>query len=168
MNYKRTYVFLQKLTEDLTVHRLGSNNNGIKAGNESVKQVQYRDEQGVNVLTVGKKEFSHAEHQVKFKEEWLRKFDRELDPLREILFEYPIAFPPSYPYEEDPKMPHSYMNSRCPAWCDRILISPSARSLIDSSVDNVEYQMIGGDVCMGDHKVGFGIRRFQQFWPVYS
>lgn len=34
-------------------------------------KVQYRNSDGTNVLTVGKKEFSHAEHQTKFKEDWV-------------------------------------------------------------------------------------------------
>lgn len=106
------------------------------------------------VLIVGKKEFTHAEHQKKFKETWLRKFDRELDPLQEVLYEFPIAFPPSYPFEEQPDLPHDYMNSRCPAWCDRILMSPTAKTLIDDDrTQSIEYKMVGNDVCMGDHKV---------------
>ncbi|GAB0092235.1 type I inositol 1,4,5-trisphosphate 5-phosphatase [Sergentomyia squamirostris] len=135
---------VKKLTEALTAHRV----TGVKSA-DSVK-VHYRDADGQNVLTVGKKEFTHADHQAQFKGEWLRKFDRELDPLREILFEYPIAFPPSYPFEEDPDMPENYMNSRCPGWCDRILLSPSAKQLI--STDNVKYSLIGEESCMGDHK----------------
>lgn len=34
-------------------------------------KVQYRNTDGDNVLTVGKKEFTHAEHQTKFKESWV-------------------------------------------------------------------------------------------------
>lgn len=34
-------------------------------------KVHYRNSDGDNVLTVGKKEFSHSEHQTKFKEEWV-------------------------------------------------------------------------------------------------
>uniref|UniRef100_A0A1L8DYM5 inositol-polyphosphate 5-phosphatase n=1 Tax=Nyssomyia neivai TaxID=330878 RepID=A0A1L8DYM5_9DIPT len=133
---------VKKLTETLTPHR-------VSKGTDSVK-MQYRDADGQNVLTVGKKEFTHTEHQIQFKGEWLRKFDRELDPLQEILFEYPIAFPPSYPFEEDPTMPQNYMNSRCPGWCDRILMSPSAKQLIAS--ENIKYSLIGEGSCMGDHK----------------
>lgn len=75
---------VKKLTEALTAHRVANKSA------DSVK-VQYRDSEGQNVLTVGKKEFTHADHQTQFKGEWLRKFDRELDPLREILFEYPVS-----------------------------------------------------------------------------
>ncbi|KFB41793.1 AGAP000203-PA-like protein [Anopheles sinensis] len=147
---------IKKLTEDLTVHRVQN------AKHDSTK-VQYRDADGANVLTVGKKEFFHCD-QSTFKESWLRQFDRELDSLRSILYEYPITFPPSYPYEEDPMQPCSYMATRCPAWCDRILVSPAARKLIsDSNVNGdggnsgvdgspVRYGIIGANVCMGDHK----------------
>lgn len=34
-------------------------------------KLQYRDEDGSNVLTIGKKEFFHIEHQTKFKESWV-------------------------------------------------------------------------------------------------
>lgn len=144
------------MTEDLTIHQIPSNSSvpattTETSGTDHVKLVEYKTADGATVLSVGKKEFNHAEHQTKFKEEWLRKFDRELDPLREILFEFPIAFPPSYPFEEDPTLPHDYMSSRCPAWCDRILMNPTAKGLM---VDQpAEYKMIGNDVCMGDHKV---------------
>ncbi|XP_053699108.1 uncharacterized protein LOC128746081 [Sabethes cyaneus] len=145
---------VKKLTEDLTMHRIPH----AKMDNT---KVQYRDSDGANVLTVGKKEFFHTD-QSTFKENWLRQFDRELDSLRSILFEYPITFPPSYPYEEDPQQPGSYMSTRCPAWCDRILISPAARRLIDEERENGKaasgivpkgtYGIIGESVCMGDHK----------------
>ncbi|ETN59757.1 hypothetical protein AND_008640 [Anopheles darlingi] len=144
--------FPEKLTEDLTMHRIQN-----AASKPDSTKVQYRDSDGVNVLTVGKKEFSHCD-QSTFKEQWLRQFDRELDSLRSVLYEYPITFPPSYPYEEDPLQPGAYMTTRCPAWCDRILISPAARKLICGGVDNTmpkhdaNYGVIGSDVCMGDHK----------------
>lgn len=62
------------------------------------------------------------------------------------------------------------MSTRCPAWCDRILISPAARKLIDDERENGKtsgmttaaatssakgtYGIMGEVVCMGDHKVG--------------
>ena len=42
----------------------------------------------------------------------MQEFDRELDPIREILFEFPITFPPSYPFEEEPDLLHRYMATR--------------------------------------------------------
>ncbi|XP_062537965.1 uncharacterized protein LOC134206284 isoform X1 [Armigeres subalbatus] len=154
---------IKKLTEDLTMHRVPN------PKNDSTK-VQYRDSDGSNVLTVGKKEFNHH-NQSTFKESWLRQYDRELDSLRSILHEYPITFPPSYPYEEDPGQPGSYMSTRCPAWCDRILISPAARKIIDErehcktggmpaatttpTMAKSTYGIMGEVVCMGDHKPVF-------------
>uniref|UniRef100_A0A182VVD5 inositol-polyphosphate 5-phosphatase n=1 Tax=Anopheles minimus TaxID=112268 RepID=A0A182VVD5_9DIPT len=155
---------IKKLTEDLTMHRVQNTKN------DSTK-VQYRDATGTNVLTVGKKEFFHCD-QSTFKENWLRQFDRELESLRSILYEFPITFPPSYPYEEDPFQPAAYMATRCPAWCDRILVSPAARKLICDEMPDVKrgdtkqgdepvsltseptvrYGIIGANVCMGDHK----------------
>nr|XP_040221085.2 uncharacterized protein LOC120948618 [Anopheles coluzzii]XP_040221096.2 uncharacterized protein LOC120948618 [Anopheles coluzzii] len=155
---------IKKLTEDLTMHRVQNTKN------DSTK-VQYRDATGTNVLTVGKKEFFHCD-QSTFKEGWLRQFDRELESLRSILYEFPITFPPSYPYEEDPFQPVSYMATRCPAWCDRILVSPAARKLVwehglddgkpggdgagsGANTSTVSYGIIGANVCMGDHKPVF-------------
>lgn len=47
---------------------------------------------------------------------------RPADPLPSCL--------PSYPYSEDARQGEQYMNTRCPAWCDRILMSPSAKELV--------------------------------------
>lgn len=117
-------------------------------------KVQYRNDNGVNVLTVGKKEFNHIDHQSIFKESWLQQYDRELDLLKEVLVEYPITFSPTYPYEEEPSLPNDYMSTRCPAWCDRILMSPAAKDLIvDNNFSSKDYNVIGEDLCMGDHKV---------------
>uniref|UniRef100_A0A1I8PUM0 inositol-polyphosphate 5-phosphatase n=1 Tax=Stomoxys calcitrans TaxID=35570 RepID=A0A1I8PUM0_STOCA len=136
---------VKALTENLTTHRVQS------AKSDNTK-IHYRNSSGDNILTVGKKEFSHADHQLKFKESWLIKFDRELEPLRDFLHEFLIEFPPSYPYEEDPDMPTDYMSTRCPSWCDRILMSPQAKLLLDEGFPNL-YNLIGENVCMGDHKV---------------
>ncbi|XP_032597655.1 inositol polyphosphate-5-phosphatase A isoform X2 [Drosophila grimshawi] len=134
---------VKELTTNLTAHRVQS----IK--NESTK-MNYRNSDGNNILTVGKKEFSHADHQLKFKEHWLKEFDRELEPLSGILVEYPITFIPSYPFEEDPEMPTDYMSTRCPSWCDRILMDLQVKDIIER--DEWKYDMIGESVCMGDHK----------------
>jgi inositol polyphosphate 5-phosphatase INPP5A len=85
----------------------------------------------------------------------LRQFDHELKPLEDLLFEFEIKFPPSYPYEEDPQMPDSYMFTRCPGWCDRILLSPAAKVLLEENDDDIRkiYGIIGENICMGDHKV---------------
>lgn len=58
------YAVAQKLAEDLTIHRI------LNVKNDHYK-VQYRDAEAQNVLTIGKKEFHHVEHQIKFKESWV-------------------------------------------------------------------------------------------------
>ncbi|XP_034040298.1 inositol polyphosphate-5-phosphatase A-like [Thalassophryne amazonica] len=66
--------------------------------------------------------------------------------------------PFSYPYSEDSSQGKEYMNTRCPAWCDRILMSSSARDLVlkpENEDKSVVYDNIGPNVCMGDHKPVF-------------
>lgn len=58
------YSLFQKLTEELSIHRI------LNVKNDHYK-VQYRNADGQNVLTIGKKEFVHAEHQTRFKESWV-------------------------------------------------------------------------------------------------
>uniref|UniRef100_A0A5F9C4X4 inositol-polyphosphate 5-phosphatase n=1 Tax=Oryctolagus cuniculus TaxID=9986 RepID=A0A5F9C4X4_RABIT len=87
----------------------------------------------------------------------LLEFDKELSVFKDRLCELDISFPPSYPYSEDCAQGEQYMNTRCPAWCDRILMSPSARELVlrsESEDKVVTYDHIGPSVCMGDHKAG--------------
>ncbi|KAK2507326.1 hypothetical protein MC885_015539, partial [Smutsia gigantea] len=63
-----------------------------------------------------------------------------------------------YPYSEDSNQGQHYMNTRCPAWCDRVLMSPSAKELVlrsESEEKVVTYDHIGPHVCMGDHKPVF-------------
>ncbi|XP_077640893.1 inositol polyphosphate-5-phosphatase A [Lonchura striata] len=88
----------------------------------------------------------------------LLEFDRELSVFKDRLYELDISFPPSYPYSEDSSQGRQYMNTRCPAWCDRILMSHSAKELILKSENDekiVIYDHIGPNVCMGDHKPVF-------------
>ncbi|XP_031244556.1 inositol polyphosphate-5-phosphatase A isoform X6 [Mastomys coucha] len=60
----------------------------------------------------------------------LLEFDKELSVFKDRLYELDISFPPSYPYSEDSSQGEQYMNTRCPAWCDRILMSLSAKELV--------------------------------------
>ncbi|PNF38049.1 hypothetical protein B7P43_G02352 [Cryptotermes secundus] len=142
---------VKKLAEGLNPVRLQSN----KSTDHT--KLQYRDGISQVILSVGKKEFSHQNHQTVFIEEngkWLKEFDRELEPFADRLYEFPITFQPSYPFEEDRKGAKCYMQTRCPSWCDRILLSKSAKSLV-SNVDepgSVQYGLMGTSTCMGDHK----------------
>lgn len=64
----------------------------------------------------------------------LKDFDHELKSFENQLFEFPIHFPPSYPFEEDEHVGMNYMKTRCPAWCDRVVLSAGAKLLIDEKV----------------------------------
>ncbi|XP_069969107.1 inositol polyphosphate-5-phosphatase A isoform X4 [Bactrocera oleae] len=131
------------LTRNLTAHRLVTLNvNNLKE--------QYRDEDGKNILTIGKKEYHHIDHQNIFRGEWLKQYDRDLEICKGILFEYDISFPPSYPYEEKPDLPTRYLTTRCPSWCDRVLMSPQINEITIGR--NISYNLIGDNICMGDHK----------------
>ncbi|XP_014297636.1 uncharacterized protein LOC103570213 isoform X2 [Microplitis demolitor] len=137
---------IKKLTEDTQESQLS--NKG------SLSKLQFRNKDDNLILTLGKKEFTHCEHQNVFTENsarWLQEYDRELEVFEGRLFEFPIEFVPSYPFEEDISQGSNFMQTRVPAWCDRILLSPTAKTLI-SSPDTVKYGIIGANTCMGDHK----------------
>lgn len=55
---------VRRLGERLSVHRLAN------VRNDSTR-LQFRDASGANVLTIGKKEFTHVAHQTTFREEWV-------------------------------------------------------------------------------------------------
>ncbi|XP_054654071.1 inositol polyphosphate-5-phosphatase A-like isoform X1 [Dunckerocampus dactyliophorus] len=112
------------------------------------------------VLQLEKKLFSYVNQDV-FRENngtSLLEFDKELSVFKDRLHELEISFPPSYPYSEDSNQGKQYMNTRCPAWCDRILMSSSARDLVlkpENEEKSLIYDNIGPSVCMGDHKPVF-------------
>uniref|UniRef100_A0A8C3GBE4 inositol-polyphosphate 5-phosphatase n=1 Tax=Cyclopterus lumpus TaxID=8103 RepID=A0A8C3GBE4_CYCLU len=91
------------------------------------------------VLQLEKKLFNYVYQDV-FRENngtSLLQYDKELSVFKDRLHELEISFPPSYPYSEDSSQGKQYMNTRCPAWCDRILLSPSARELVLKSINRV-------------------------------
>ncbi|XP_068582872.1 inositol polyphosphate-5-phosphatase A isoform X2 [Cebidichthys violaceus] len=112
------------------------------------------------VLQLEKKLFNYVNQDV-FRENngtSLLEYDKELLVFKDRLHELEISFPPSYPYSEDSSQGKQYMNTRCPAWCDRILLSPSARDLVlkpENEEKSIVYDNIGPNVCMGDHKPVF-------------
>uniref|UniRef100_A0A915KM99 inositol-polyphosphate 5-phosphatase n=1 Tax=Romanomermis culicivorax TaxID=13658 RepID=A0A915KM99_ROMCU len=71
-----------------------------------------------------------------------------------MLHEASINFPPSYPYSENLDQPSDFMRTRPPAYCDRIFLNDSAWNLVNShySEQQIFYETIGEDVCLGDHK----------------
>lgn len=124
---------------------------------DQVNKVVYTEEgNGKVVLTVETKSFDcHERHADLFGNmiKWLMQYDLEPKEFQDRLCEFEVSFPPSYPFTEDVKDGLSYMKTRVPSWCDRILLSHSAKDVISSeSHCKPEYGLIGKDTCMGDHK----------------
>ncbi|KAK1893256.1 Inositol polyphosphate-5-phosphatase A [Dissostichus eleginoides] len=96
-------------------------------------------------------------HQAVFREDngrALLKYDKEVAVFHDVIREEDIEFPPSEEYTK----PTRYMNTRCPAWCDRILLSHTAQEFIhrgDDGDKSLVYDTLGPNVCMGDHKPVF-------------
>ncbi|XP_056275495.1 inositol polyphosphate-5-phosphatase A isoform X2 [Pseudoliparis swirei] len=113
------------------------------------------------LLHIEEKRFAYR-HQAVFREDdgrALLKYDKEVAAFQDVIKEEDIMFPPSYPYSEESTKPTQYMNTRCPAWCDRVLVSHTAHELVhkgDAGEKSVVYNTVGPNVCMGDHK--------QQVW----
>uniref|UniRef100_A0AAX7VKG2 inositol-polyphosphate 5-phosphatase n=1 Tax=Astatotilapia calliptera TaxID=8154 RepID=A0AAX7VKG2_ASTCA len=118
---------IEKLCSDATMQTIRTDNNEIH------KLVfQETDNDRKVILQIEKKLFNYVNQEV-FREDngtSLLEFDKELSVFKERLHEQEIGFPPSYPYSEDSSQGKQYMNTRCPAWCDRILMSPSARDML--------------------------------------
>ncbi len=119
--------------------------------------LQFLDEEKDQVvLSIGKKEFrvqgpALSDVFTRGWQQW-RKYDRELSVgAGDRLIEMPLNFPPTYPFVEEPgESGGSYMETRCPAWCDRVLLNPGARALLAEAT--TEYDVVGREACMGDHK----------------
>ncbi|XP_059819512.1 inositol polyphosphate-5-phosphatase A-like isoform X2 [Hypanus sabinus] len=121
---------------------------------EDVKKVlfQEKDNDHKVLLRIESKTFDYFDQDV-FREnngKALLKFDKELATFIDEICELDIQFPPSYPYSEVNTEGTLYANTRCPAWCDRILMSPSAIEVVIKG--EYVYDMMGPEVCMGDHK----------------
>ncbi|KAM9393486.1 inositol polyphosphate-5-phosphatase A [Pholidichthys leucotaenia] len=129
-----------------------------KASSNEVQKIiwEEKDNDHQVLLQIEEKLFAYL-HQAVFRQDngkALLKYDKEVAAFQDIIREEDIRFPPSYPYSEDYAKPTQYMNTRCPAWCDRILMSHSAQDFIvrrDDS-ESVVYNTMGPNVCMGDHK----------------
>ncbi|XP_032372223.1 inositol polyphosphate-5-phosphatase A [Etheostoma spectabile] len=133
-----------------------------KDSSDEVKKIicEEKDHDHQVLLHIEEKLFAYL-HQAVFREDngrALLKFDKEVAAFHDVIREEEIRFPPSYPYSEDYTKPVQYMNTRCPAWCDRILMSYSAHEFIhrgDDGEKKVIYNTVGPNVCMGDHKPVF-------------
>ncbi|XP_039262738.2 inositol polyphosphate-5-phosphatase A-like [Styela clava] len=84
--------------------------------------------------------------------EHLRRFNGESEDLLTDLKEFSFNFAPTYPYSEKLSEGNEYMKTRCPAWCDRVFLSPHAWNWVNNEGTNINYDTIGKQVCMGDHK----------------
>ncbi len=71
-----------------------------------------------------------------------------MDAFKDQLFEFPVRFLPSYPFEENSSSGKSYMKTRCPAWCDRVLLSVTAKQLI-SQVSIPSFPVSGSKIGWG-------------------
>ncbi|XP_036434461.1 inositol polyphosphate-5-phosphatase A isoform X2 [Colossoma macropomum] len=132
-----------------------------KDSSNEVEKIIYEEKDNDHkvLLHIETKLFAYL-HQAVFREnngKELLKYDKEIEAFHDVIREEEILFPPSYPYSEDNTKPTQYMNTRCPSWCDRILMSHSARDIMLRGEDenNIVYNTLGPNVCMGDHKPVF-------------
>uniref|UniRef100_A0A5S6QKT9 inositol-polyphosphate 5-phosphatase n=1 Tax=Trichuris muris TaxID=70415 RepID=A0A5S6QKT9_TRIMR len=124
----------------------------VTQGDDGQPRVQYKHVMsGENLVDVRSKVFNHT---MNIKNEalvQLSKLDRE--PKNYLgLREFPINFLPSYPFVENIDQASVYMNTRAPAWCDRVFLNDRAWHAAQLVPDPPDYNVIGKDTCMGDHK----------------
>ncbi|XP_014889069.1 type I inositol 1,4,5-trisphosphate 5-phosphatase isoform X3 [Poecilia latipinna] len=160
-------------TRELFEHHLCYNTKleTITNSNNEVDKIRYREignDQKV-ILEVEKKSFNFADPNIFQANNGtsLLEYDKELGAFRDQVDEMEITFPPTYPYSEDVHHAKQYNTTRCPAWCDRILLSISAKHLMampkdkreeeeqENDENSIVYDNIGPNVCMGDHKPVF-------------
>ncbi|XP_031552090.1 inositol polyphosphate-5-phosphatase A-like isoform X3 [Actinia tenebrosa] len=130
-----------------------------KDGENCPFKIIYRDAKSSDkiVLTLEHRKFivqdqSHFHHD---NGKRFQKYNKELEEFKRELYEYSISFPPSYPFSENIDEGARYNNSRCPSWCDRVLLSHSVKKIIAKDDGVCTYDIIGRKVCMGDHKPVF-------------
>lgn len=153
-----TLSLIQHLSTSAEVQRVSKED----SSNEVEKIIfEEKDNNHQVLLHIEEKSFAYL-HQAFFREDngrALLKYDKEIAAFHDVIREEDITFPPSYPYSEDYTKPTQYMNTRCPAWCDRILMSHSAKDIILRTREDREnclaYNTLGPNVCMGDHKPVF-------------
>ncbi|KAK0070526.1 type I inositol 1 4 5-trisphosphate 5-phosphatase-like isoform X1 [Biomphalaria pfeifferi] len=143
-------LLIQELTSKLVAKQ-------FRGKKDQVNKIEYTEEgNGKVLLTIGSKSFDYYEkHSDLFSNmnKWLHQYDTEFQSYREQLMEFEISFPPSYPFCENVKDGVSYMKTRVPSWCDRILLTHSAKDIIVQDLSHpVLYDIIGKESCMGDHK----------------
>ncbi|GFS27244.1 type I inositol-1,4,5-trisphosphate 5-phosphatase [Elysia marginata] len=139
---------------ELTNKLVASQTKGKK---DMVNKIEYTEEgNGKIVLTVAIKNFDYYEKHTDLfasMNKWLHQYDAEVLSFRDRLFEYDIGFPPSYPFCEDVADGISYMKTRVPSWCDRVLLTHASKDILSQDPCHLPvYDLIGKDICMGDHK----------------
>lgn len=113
------------------------------------------DSENDRLLLMIEKKVFHYDHKLLHKNgnyEQLRRFNEESEDLLTDLKEFSFNFAPTYPYSEKSGEGNEYMKTRCPAWCDRVFLSPHAWNWVNTEGDSITYDTIGKQVCMGDHK----------------
>ncbi|CAF0870845.1 unnamed protein product [Brachionus calyciflorus] len=125
----------------------------FKDNNQKLLKVVFKASDDKEVFTIEEKKFkwNHNSSIQRVKTE-LMKYDIELSMFEEPLYEAERNFPPSYPFMEEIESPDEYMESRCPSWCDRIIMNKNFMKFVEKESESTEYGMIGEGVCMGDHK----------------
>ncbi|KAH9513353.1 Type I inositol 1,4,5-trisphosphate 5-phosphatase [Bulinus truncatus] len=145
-----TNLLIQELTSKLVAQQ-------FKGKKDQVNKIEYSEKgNGKVLLTIGSKSFDYYDKHTDLftnMNKWLHQYDKEFSAYRDQLIEFEITFPPSYPFCEDVADGISYMKTRVPSWCDRVLLTHSAKEIIVQDLSHpVVYDIIGKDSCMGDHK----------------
>ncbi|XP_028391529.1 type I inositol 1,4,5-trisphosphate 5-phosphatase-like [Dendronephthya gigantea] len=124
-------------------------------GNEELSKlvvVEKKHPEKVRLVVEPSKFFLHFQQVLDNNASKLRKFDKEVQTFRRWLYEFPIEFPPSYPFKEDAEITKPlYLEKRCPSWCDRVLLTHNCKEIILEK-HLAKYDLDGLNTCMGDHK----------------
>ncbi|CAF1616835.1 unnamed protein product [Adineta ricciae] len=145
----------KRLVQNFMEKRNGSIDK-IKQGNtDEICKIIIENAQNKTKLLIEKKEFNlHDDHDTFFSSEiqQFQTYDCEPSVFTDYLYEFEKKFAPSYPYSEEQHEPRAYLRARCPAWCDRILLNHVFKKSVASEKTQPTYNVIGENVCMGDHK----------------
>lgn len=148
-----TKLFVENHLKEANVQPL--HNDGEKKPHSIVvKSVDNNDHE---LLRVSARKFD-LHHWRYFSDEHISKLldlDKELEWCHSDWKELEIAFLPTYPHSEDPKQDAVFSDTRCPAWCDRILFDGNTFNEFSKDRFPVKYDCIGKSVCIGDHKPVF-------------
>ncbi|UJR28749.1 hypothetical protein I4U23_009976 [Adineta vaga] len=144
-----------RLVQNILEKRNGSIDKIKQDNSDEICKISIENSANKTKLTIEKKEFNfHEEHDTFFSNDIqeFQMYDFEFLSFTNDLFEFEKKFSPSYPYSEEQDEPQSYLRARCPAWCDRILLNHTFKKFVTTETSQTTYDIIGKDVCMGDHK----------------